>query len=275
SRNQPCESPERRIRTSTCPWITFCHPSFENEKERSQNGDRKANANASAVAASQDNGQDDVITEPSGEAETAVTEGGVMAKQVIPEGEVEGNDPLTREDVIVDRFDAAAKRMDSLEQRVSDLEDVSVGNAPRWTNIRIIGLEEGTEGRDPAAFFEEWIPAILEMRVKRVKIDKAIRMGLQTGRIHDYADKQRILYAARDKGRVEVDGKVISFYQDFSAEVVKKRQESASARRRLREAGVKYAFLYPAVIKIIHPNGKFTSLSNMREVDDFMKTLPE
>ncbi|KAK7921857.1 hypothetical protein WMY93_008759 [Mugilogobius chulae] len=180
-----------------------------------------------------------------------------MAKQVIPEGEVEGNDPLTREDVIVDRvtknieemldkklatiikpvtdlsdkFDAAAKRMDSLEQRVSDLEDVSVGNAPRMDcmekslkkalerldnyenqrrrqNISIIGLEEGTEGRDPAAFFEEWIPAILEMRVKRVKIDKAIRMGLQTGRsgrdgsravivtVHDYADKQRILYAA-------------------------------------------------------------------------------
>ncbi|KAK7912773.1 hypothetical protein WMY93_012984 [Mugilogobius chulae] len=192
---------------------------FENEEERSQNGRSQANANASAVAASQDNGQDDVITEPSGEAETAVTEGGVMAKQVIPEGEVEGNDPLTREDVIVDRvtknieemldkklatiikpvtdlsdkFDAAAKRMDSLEQRVSDLEDVSVVNAPRLDcmekslkkalerldnyenqrrrqNIRIIGLEEGTEGRDPAAFFEEWIPAILEMRVKRVRL---------------------------------------------------------------------------------------------------------
>ncbi|KAJ0019157.1 hypothetical protein NQD34_006726 [Periophthalmus magnuspinnatus] len=124
------------------------------------------------------------------------------------------------------------------------------------------------------------------MQEKRIKIERAHHTGPPAGRgrdgpravlvrLHNYTDKGRILYAAMRKGRVEVDERQISFYQDFSAEVVKKRQESAPARLRLREAGIKYAFLYPAVIKIFHQNGKTTTLSSMEELNNFIKTLPQ
>ncbi len=63
-------------------------------------------------------------------------------------------------------------------------------------------------------------------------------------------------------------------YQDFSAEVVKSRKKSASACRQLQEAGIKYAFGYPAVNNISHPNGKTSSLSNTEEINDYIKRLP-
>ena len=210
-----------------------------------------------------------------------------------------------------EKLDKIVDRLAAVEQRVSDLEDNAAANTPRLEavesalekamgklenyenqsrrqNVRIIGLKEGTEGKDPPVFFEKWIPEILnmDMQGKRLKIERAHRVGPPAGsagrpgpravlvRLHDYTDRQRILRAARSKGRVSTDGQVVSFYQDFSAEIVKRRQQSADARRRLREAGIKYAFAYPAVIKILPPNGKPISLPTMKEINDYVKTLP-
>lgn len=72
-------------------------------------------------------------------------------------------------------------------------------------------------------------------------------------RPHNYSDRQRILYAAKNKGTVKVDGGNVSFYQDFSMEIVRRRRESANAHKLLREAGIRYSSLYPAFIKIFHP----------------------
>ncbi|KAJ0008546.1 hypothetical protein NQD34_015961 [Periophthalmus magnuspinnatus] len=124
----------------------------------------------------------------------------------------------------------------SLKRALERLD--SYENQSRRQNIRITGFKEGTEGRDPVTFFEQWIPEVLEMQEKRIKIERAHRTGPPAGwgrdgpravlvRLHNYTDKGRILYAEMRKGRVEVDERQISFYQDFSAEVVKKRQESA------------------------------------------------
>ncbi len=84
--------------------------------------------------------------------------------------------------------------------------------------MRIAGLKEGVEGKDSVAFFEKWIPEVLGTQGDRVKIEKAHRTGppLKLGgkdalravlvRLHNYTDKQRILYAARSKGRLKVEG---------------------------------------------------------------------
>ena len=210
-----------------------------------------------------------------------------------------------------EKLDKIVDRLGAVEQRVSDLEDNVAANAPRLEsmesalersmerlenyenqsrrqNVRIIGLEEGTEGKNPPVFFEKWIPEVLNMdsQGERLKIERARRVGPPVGsigrqgpravlvRLHDYTDRQRILHAARNKGRVSTDGQLVSFYQDFSAEIVKWRQQSADARRRLREAGIKYAFAYPAIIKVLPPNGKPISLPTMKEINDYVKTLP-
>lgn len=183
------------------------------------------------------------------------------------------------------KLDGILERVTAVEQRVSDLEDVSTVTEPRLEslenalkkalerldnyenqsrrqNIKITGLKAGFEGEDPVTLFEKWIPEVLDMQQDRVKIERAHRTGPALGggeksgsravlvRLHNYTDKQKILNAARNKGRLTVDGQDVSFYQDFSAEVIKKRQESANAQRRLRELGIRYAFVYPAVIQI-------------------------
>lgn len=126
----------------------------------------------------------------------------------------------------------------------------------------------------------------MDMQGERLKIEGTHRVGPPVGstgrqgpravqvRIHDYTDRQRILGAARNKGKVMMDGQVVSFYQNFSVEIVKQRQESADTRRRLWEAGIKYAFVYPAVIKVLPPNGKPIPLSTMKEINDYVKTFP-
>lgn len=203
--------------------------------------------------------------------------------------------------------DKIVDRLGAVEQRVSDLEDNAAANTPRlelvesvlkkameklenyenqsWRqNFRIIGLKEG---KNPPVLFKKLIPEVLNMDMQgdRLKIEQAHHVGPPVGstgrqgphtvlRLHDYTDRQRILQAARNRGRVSTDGQVVSFYQDFSGEIVKRQQESADTRRRLQEAVIKYAFVYPAVIKVLPPNGKPISLPTMKEINDYVKTLP-
>lgn len=209
-----------------------------------------------------------------------------------------------------EKLDGILERVTAVENRVSDLEDVSTVTGPkleslenalkkalerldnyenqsRRQNIKITGLKTGFEGKDPVTFFEKWIPEVLDMQQDRVKIERAHRTGPTLGggeksgpravlvRLHNYIDKQKILNAARNKNRLTVDGQEVSFYQDFSAEVIKKRQESTSARRRLREAGIRYAFVYPAVIRIFQHDGTMKTLSNMKDVNNYIKGLTE
>lgn len=125
-------------------------------------------------------------------------------------------------------------------------------NQTRRQNIRIIGLKEGAEGKTPVDIFENWIPDVLNMPKDRIKIERAhrtgppLRVAVKEGpravlvRFHNYTDKQRILYAAKNRGTINIDGGNVSFYQDFSTEVVRKRKETANASRLLREAGIWY-----------------------------------
>lgn len=202
------------------------------------------------------------------------------------------------------KLDGILERVTAVEKHVSDLEDVSTVTEPRLESlenalkkalehldnyenqscrqdIKITGLKASFEGEDPVTLFEKWIPEVLDMQQDRVKIERAHRTGPAHGggeksgsravlvRLHNYTDKQKILNAARNKGRLTVDGQEVSFYQDFSAEVIKKRQESANARRRLREAGIRYAF------RIFQQDGTTKTLSNMRDVNSYIKGLTE
>uniref|UniRef100_A0A3B3CLD3 L1 transposable element RRM domain-containing protein n=1 Tax=Oryzias melastigma TaxID=30732 RepID=A0A3B3CLD3_ORYME len=277
----------------------FFTSSMPNKKrDGRKTGARKANANASATFDSQGNGAEEdgaeqVMTENDVEDCTASRDNVIVEQMTKNMAKMLDDKLATILKPVTDlseKFDNIIERMTTLEQRVSDLEDGSARSAPRMEsvekalqkalerldnhenqsrrqNIRVIGLKEGVEGSDPVVFFEGWIPEILGMQEKRIKIERAHRTGPPSGRdgkrgpravlvrLHNFTDKQKILYAARKKGKLQVDGREISFYQDFTADLVKKRQESAAALRRLREAGVKYSFVYPAVIRIFHRNG--------------------
>uniref|UniRef100_A0A669AXN8 L1 transposable element RRM domain-containing protein n=1 Tax=Oreochromis niloticus TaxID=8128 RepID=A0A669AXN8_ORENI len=210
---------------------------------------------------------------------------------------------------LTEKFDNLIERMGTVEQRVSDLEDVTATSEPRIAaletqlkkamerlesfenqsrrqNVRIIGLKEGAEGRAPVDFFKKWIPEVLGLQQGAITVDRAHRTGPPmrlTGtegpravlvRLHHYTDTQKILQAARAKCTVNTEAGKVSFYQDFSAEVVRKRKESVNAREALREAGIKYSFLYPAIIKIFNPDGTNISLATIQDVKDYVSKLP-
>ncbi|KAL7381399.1 hypothetical protein ABVT39_005072 [Epinephelus coioides] len=210
---------------------------------------------------------------------------------------------------VAERLDGLIERMVTVEQRVSVLEDESATTMP-WVgaletqlkkalehlenfenqgqrqNVRIVGLKEGTEGKTLVDFFEKGIPDVLNMQDDRIQIERAHctgpwkRLASKEGpravlvKLHNYTDRQRILYAARNKGTIKVDGGNVSFYQDFSMEVVRRRKESANACKLLRGAGIRYSFLYPAVIKTFHPDGSSSAFSTLEEINDYISKLP-
>uniref|UniRef100_W5NNG8 L1 transposable element RRM domain-containing protein n=1 Tax=Lepisosteus oculatus TaxID=7918 RepID=W5NNG8_LEPOC len=208
------------------------------------------------------------------------------------------------------KMDIVIKRIDEVEQRVSDLEEGSVTagnrirvletdlrktldrledfeNRSRRKNVRILGLRENIEGSSPVGFFERWIPETLGMEMKgdKIKLERCHRTGprRKSGeggtpvpqavllRLHNYRDKQKVREAARAKKEIIVEGKRVSIFQDFSVKVQKKRAETAKARRRLRDAGLRYSFLYPAIIKVFDALGGSTTLSSLKEAENFLK----
>lgn len=50
------------------------------------------------------------------------------------------------------------KKLQTLTEKADDMEDRT-----RWDNIRVVGLKEGAEGEQPVAFFERWLPKILNL----------------------------------------------------------------------------------------------------------------
>uniref|UniRef100_W5LWS4 L1 transposable element RRM domain-containing protein n=1 Tax=Lepisosteus oculatus TaxID=7918 RepID=W5LWS4_LEPOC len=182
------------------------------------------------------------------------------------------------------KMDIVIKRIDEVEQQVSDLEEGSVTagnriqaletdlckaldrledfkNRSRRKNVRILGLRENIERSNSVGFFERWIPETLGMEMKgdKIKLEHCHRTGprCKSGeggipvpravlvRLHNYRDKQKVMEAARAKKEIIVEGKRVSTFQDFLVEVQKKRAETAEVRRSLRDAGLRYSFLYP------------------------------
>uniref|UniRef100_A0A087YRZ4 L1 transposable element RRM domain-containing protein n=1 Tax=Poecilia formosa TaxID=48698 RepID=A0A087YRZ4_POEFO len=170
-----------------------------------------------------------------------------------------------------DGLDQATARIKKLEketltmaQRIDDIE-----NRGRRKNIRVLGLKEGVEaGPGALKFLEKWLPEFLGVETKsgRIKLERAHRtLAPQPGliqrprpmliRFHNYRDQQQVLEAARRAGSGDqplmYQNSKIMFFQDFSADTMRRRKGFDAVKRRLREAGIQYSLLYPARLRII------------------------
>lgn len=172
-----------------------------------------------------------------------------------------------------DRIASVETTTESLQAKVIHLEkQVSVmsehiDNRERRCNIRLVGLPEGTEGSDPVNFMETWLPSHLKITTKtgKIKLGRAHRsQAPKPGhnqrprpiimKFHNFADKQRVMDAARRLG-TEPDhpartGPRISFFNDYSAAVVKKRKAFDDVKERLKKMNIGYALMYPATLKM-------------------------
>lgn len=69
-------------------------------------------------------------------------------------------------------------------------------------------------------------------------------------RFHNYRDKMSLLEAARRNTDINIGGKKVYFFQDFSIGVQKRGAERAEIRKRLCNAGIRYAFMYPGGVPL-------------------------
>ncbi|CAG5927165.1 unnamed protein product, partial [Menidia menidia] len=181
---------------------------------KKKKGGRKAGANASIAAANQ-NDQDDAAEDmEQGCTVSDVEEANTLKEDIIVERVTKNIEEIMDRKVtailkpvseLAEKFDSMTRRMAAAEQRISDLEDATTRSAPRIEsmektigktlerldsienqsrrqNIKIMGLKEGIEGREPAAFFEEWIPKVLGLQQTQIKIERAHRTGPPAGR---------------------------------------------------------------------------------------------
>lgn len=178
------------------------------------------------------------------------------------------------------RVQVLENQIQSMAEHIDDLE-----NRGRRKNVRVMGLPEDIEGSNPTKFFESWIPHLLGMETKagRIKIERAHRtLAPKPGpnqrprpvliRFHNFADKQRVLDAARRSGTVKYQESTIMFFQDLSAAVLRKRKGFEDVKKRLRDIGAKYMMLYPATLKIMH-GGETRSCDSPAKAMAFVDTL--
>lgn len=153
---------------------------------------------------------------------------------------------------------AAAQQAAQNTAKTDDIE-----NRLRRNNVRIVGLPEKVEGRDPTTFVEDWL---LETFGKEAfsaifAVERAHRTPPRPpqpgnrprsmlARILNYRDREVILRLARERGAVQYNGSRVSFYPDFSAEVQRKRLRFTDVKQRLQRLQITYAMLYPAKLRV-------------------------
>lgn len=176
------------------------------------------------------------------------------------------------------------KKVNEMTAHIDDLE-----NRGRRCNLRLLGLPEGTEGSDPVRFFEKWLPDYLKITTKagRIKLDRAHHslVSLQGPaqrprpviiKFHNFTDKQRVLDAARrvgtDPERSADAGPRISFFNDYSAMVIKKRKAFDDVKKRLQKMKIEYALLYPATLRLT-VNGTIKRFASPEDATTFIDSL--
>lgn len=113
--------------------------------------------------------------------------------------------------------------MEELVLKVDDLE-----NRARRSNLRLVGLPEEKEGANICAFLEKWIPEVLGEHnfPGPITIKRAHRVGRvsETGdrssvrprvvvmKFLNYADKSRVMKAARSADQIFCDNRRIMFF---------------------------------------------------------------
>lgn len=120
--------------------------------------------------------------------------------------------------------------------------------------------------RDQVAFLEMWLPSYLKLITKtgRIKLDRTHR-SLAPGnpgpsqrsrsiitKFHNFTDKRVMAVDQHLASEPDqpADRIHVSFFNDYSAALVKKCKAFDVVKSRLRSKNVEYALLYPATLKV-------------------------
>lgn len=157
-----------------------------------------------------------------------------------------------------------------------------IENRLRRNNVRIVGLPEKVEGRDPTTFIEEWLQEVFgkEAFSSIYTVERAHRVPprpLPPGnpprsmlaRLLNYKDREVILRLAREKGSIKHNGTKVSFYPDFSAEVQRRRSKFMEVKKRLQRLQLSYAMMFPAKLRVA-ANGQNHFFENAQDATSWL-----
>lgn len=158
-------------------------------------------------------------------------------------------------------------QVSTLQRQVEELE-----NRNRRNNLRIYGLQEGSEGADPLSFFRSFLPKLLHMPDgTALNIQRAHRLGHPSAASSssprprgvilyflEYTDLLKVLSAARSAQRVTWSGHTLFFAQDYAKATANRRKAFLNMRPELRALGARYGLFHPCVFKVTHNNKTVT-----------------
>lgn len=152
---------------------------------------------------------------------------------------------------VIRESQATTRLAEATDLRAEDFE-----NRMRRNNVRIVGLPEKTEGRDPTQFVEQWLMDTFgkEAFTHLYAVERTHRVPTRPlplghpprpvlARLLNYRDREIIIRLARECRNIQFNGARISFYPDFSAEVQRNRSRFSDVKKRLQRLQATYAML--------------------------------
>uniref|UniRef100_H3AJF9 L1 transposable element RRM domain-containing protein n=1 Tax=Latimeria chalumnae TaxID=7897 RepID=H3AJF9_LATCH len=202
-------------------------------------------------------------------------------------------------DGILHRLDASERRIGDIEDWMDNVENVlsevhqlrekcdDLENRARRLNLRIVGLPEGIEGRDPISFLEKLLVEVLGEgtfpgRVEIERAHRALRPRPKEGekpcimifKLLRFLDKVCILRRARELGQLTFKNQKIFFFPDISAELQARRHEFTEALRLCHSLHLPFSLLHPARLRVSLQEGP-RFFVDPEEAVEFLKQLPD
>lgn len=205
------------------------------------------------------------------------------------------------------QLNESAQRMDEAEQRIGVLEESSVNvqrmqleikmlkeqnvqleNYNRRSNIRILGVPEGTERNTMEVFLEQWLPKLLKhsfdpplsvQRAHRVRTrypQKSNTPRPIVAYLLYYQHVKVILDQSKKQGAYEYAGQKINITPDFAKETILLRKRFLEQRPALRKLNARFGLLNPArmLVSIGEQTWDFTDPEELREFIRSRSSLP-
>uniref|UniRef100_H3AQ32 L1 transposable element RRM domain-containing protein n=1 Tax=Latimeria chalumnae TaxID=7897 RepID=H3AQ32_LATCH len=171
-----------------------------------------------------------------------------------------------------------------LQEKTDDLENRSCR-----CNLRLVGLPEGEEGKDPVSFLESWLLSFLNLPdlSNNLEVEQAHRAFLPRTSSTDrprmfifkllrYRDKEVILRQARNLGTLTFKNKPMYIFPDMSADLFQKRKSFFGVKCLCKGLDIPFALLFPARLRIDF-QGQRLFFTNPLDAENHIKmaSLPE
>uniref|UniRef100_A0A671RZG0 Uncharacterized protein n=1 Tax=Sinocyclocheilus anshuiensis TaxID=1608454 RepID=A0A671RZG0_9TELE len=160
--------------------------------------------------------------------------------------------------VCVTRIQQLEKDNSYLIDKVDHLEKRS-----RRYNLRFVGVQESSEGNDITGFMSKLIPQLLgrdnfptppisEWAHRSPTAHQSGRASLRPIMVMllNFQEKVQILRISRER-KLEYNGTRVYIYQDFSADLMKRRRSFDPVKHKLREFNKKHFLRYPCTLCVV------------------------